>query len=206
MPDKNIDGTMFLVNRQHTVAEQYIPDGLRKTEVYGMSQSMREDAATALEAFFEAAKTEGGVSLSTVSGYRSYSKQSTIYARKKSTTGSTEAADKLVAKPGTSEHQLGLAMDIARKGSSSLTAKFGETEEGKWVYSNCHRYGFIVRYMQGFEEITGYSYEPWHIRYVGVEQATAIYESGVPMETYMSGLKLDTYDYLVHQATNEVLP
>ena len=205
MPDKNISGTMFLVNRQHAVSQAYVPDALRKTEVYGMSQSMREDAATALEELFAAAK-EAGYSLSTVSGYRSYSKQSTIYARKKATTGSVEEADKLVAQPGTSEHQLGMAMDIAKKGSSSLNFSFGDTKEGQWVYENCYRYGFIVRYLEGFEDVTGYSYEPWHIRYVGREQAEAISLSGVPMETYMSGLKLEIYDYLIHQVTNEVLP
>ena len=170
-----------------------------------MSQTMREDAAAALEELFAAAKAEG-VNLSSVSGYRSYSKQETIYARKKSTTGSVEKADALVARAGTSEHQLGLAMDIAKKGSSALNSKFGDTKEGQWVYANCYRFGFIVRYMEGFEDVTGYSYEPWHIRYVGKEQADAIYKSGVPMETYMSGLKLETYDYLIHQAANEVLP
>lgn len=206
MPDKNIDGTMFLVNRQHAVSKDYVPGPLRKTEVYGMSQSMREDAATALEELFAAAKSEAGLNLSSVSGYRSYSKQATIYQRKKESTGSVEKADALVARAGTSEHQLGLAMDIAKKGSSSLNSKFGETEEGKWVYANCHRFGFIVRYLEGFEDVTGYSYEPWHIRYVGKEQAEAIYQSGVPMEMYMSDLKLEIYDYLIHQAANEVLP
>ena len=206
MPDKNINGTLFLVNRQHAVSETFIPGPLRKTEVFGMSQSMREDAATALEELFAAAKEEAGYSLSTVSGYRSYAKQSTIYARKKASTGSAEKADLLVARPGTSEHQLGMAMDIARKGSSSLNDKFGDTKEGKWVYENCYRFGFIVRYLEGFEEITGYSYEPWHIRFVGKEQAESIYRSGVPMETYLSGLKLEYCDYLIHQVTNEVLP
>lgn len=206
MPDKNIDGNVFLVNRQHSVNEQYVPEPIRKTEVYGMSQSMREDAAAALEELFAAAKSEAGYSLATVSGYRSYSKQATIYARKKSTTGSVEKADALVARAGTSEHQLALAMDIAKKGGSSLNSGFGKTKEGQWVYENCHRFGFIVRYLEGFEDITGYSYEPWHIRYVGREQAQAIHDSGVPMETYMSAYRLDIGDYLIHQATNEVLP
>ena len=171
-----------------------------------MSQSMREDAAAALEALFAAAKSEAGYSLSSVSGYRSYAKQATIYQRKKATTGSVEKADALVARAGTSEHQLGMAMDIAKKGSSNLNAGFGKTKEGKWVYENCHRFGFIVRYLEGFEDVTGYSYEPWHIRYVGEEQAKAIYESGVPMETYLSAYRLDIGDYLIHQATNEVRP
>ncbi|MEG1891199.1 MAG: M15 family metallopeptidase [Clostridia bacterium] len=205
MPDKNIDGTAFLVNRQHAISANYVPQ-VRKTEVYGMSQSMRDDAATALEELFAAAKEEAGFSLATVSGYRSYSKQATIYARKKATTGSVEKADGLVARAGTSEHQMGMAMDIAKKGSSQLNGGFGKTKEGQWVYANAWRFGFIVRYMQGFEMITGYNYEPWHIRYVGKEHAKAIYQSGVPMETYMSSHRLAVYDYLIHQATNEVLP
>ena len=201
MPDKNMEGTMFLINRQHAVSEFFVPETLRKVEATGMSQSMRDDAATALEEMFAAAKEEG-VTLSTVSGYRSYSKQSTIYARKKASQGEEEA-DRVSARPGTSEHQLGLAMDIAKKNSSQLNTAFAETEEGQWVAGNAHRFGFIVRYLKEYEDVTGYMYEPWHVRYVGKEQARAIYESGVPMETYMTGYKLGVYDFLLHQATNE---
>ena len=201
MPDKNMEGTMFLINRQHAVSEFFVPETLRKVEATGMSQSMRDDAATALEEMFAAAKEEG-VTLSTVSGYRSYSKQSTIYARKKASQGEEEA-DRVSARPGTSEHQLGLAMDIVKKNSSQLNTAFAETEEGQWVAANAHRFGFIVRYLKEYEDVTGYMYEPWHVRYVGKEQAQAIYESGVPMETYMTGYKLGVYDFLIHQATNE---
>lgn len=200
MPDKNMDGTVYLVNRQHAVSRYFAPD-VRKVNAYGMSQKMRDDAATALEEMFAAAKEEG-IGLSTVSGYRSYSKQSTIYSRKKATQGQEEA-DRVSARPGTSEHQLGLAMDLAKKGSSQLNTGFGKTKEGQWVNENAYRFGFIVRYLEDYEEITGYMYEPWHVRYVGKEQAKAIYESGVPMETYMSGYKLGVYDFLIHQATNE---
>lgn len=201
LPDKNIDGTIFLINRQHAISELYVP-ATRKVIGPGMSQTMRDDAATALEEMFAAAKEEGH-SLAIVSGYRSYAKQSAIYARKKAKTGSAEKADELVARPGTSEHQLSLAMDLAKRGSSQLNSAFGKTEEGKWVYANAYRFGFIVRYMEGYEAITGYNYEPWHVRYVGKEHAKAIYEAGVPMETYMSDYKLQVYDFLIHQATNE---
>lgn len=205
MPDKNVDGTAFLVNRQHEISRDYMPQ-IRKVNVYGMSQAMRPDAAAALEEMFRVAKEEDGISLASVSGYRSYSKQSTIYARKKSTTGSKEKADALVALPGTSEHQLGMAMDVAQKGSSQLNAGFGKTKGGQWVSENAHRFGFIVRYQLGYEEITGYSYEPWHVRYVGKEHAKAIYEAGVPMEIYMSAHRLKVYDYLIHAVEDEVLP
>lgn len=203
LPDKQMDGTLFLVNRQHSISEFYVPNA-RKVKGPGMSQTMRLDAAEALEEMFEAAKQEG-IQLAIVSGYRSYSKQEAIYGRKKAEDGQ-EAADRVSARPGTSEHQLGMAMDLAKKGSSQLNSGFGKTKEGQWVSANAHRFGFIVRYMQGYEDVTGYMYEPWHVRYAGVEAATDIYQSGLPLEMYLSGYKLEVYDYLIHQATNEVLP
>lgn len=203
MPDKNMDGTVFLVNRQHAISKSYVPE-TRKVIGPGMSQSMREDAAAALEEMFAAAK-EDGINLAIVSGYRSYSKQSSIYSRKVKTQG-REAADRVSARPGTSEHQLGLAMDLAKKGSSQLNTSFGSTEEGKWVSANAHRFGFIVRYLKDYEDVTGYMYEPWHVRFVGKEHAQKLYETGLPMEWYISGYKLEIYDYLIHQVTNEVLP
>jgi len=196
LPDKNMEGTAFLVNRQHAISKYYVPQ-TRKVIGPGMSQTMRDDAATALEEMFAAAKDEG-IHLSIVSGYRSYSKQSSIYSRKKASQGQ-EAADRVSARPGTSEHQLGLAMDVAKKGSSQLNTSFGKTKEGIWVKENAHRFGFIVRYLEGYEDITGYMYEPWHVRYVGKAHAEALYESGEPMENYLSAYKLEVYDYLIHQ-------
>ena len=202
MPDKNIDGTFFIVNRSELISEDYVPE-VRKTSLTGMSQSMRNDAATALEEMFAAAKQDG-IYLSTVSGYRSYSKQSTLYDRKVKSAG-VETANSLVALPGSSEHQLGLAMDVSQSSDSSLTSKFANTAEGKWVALNAHRFGFIVRYPLGMEEITGYSYEPWHLRYVGQAYAQAIYVSGLPMDLYVSQHRIELYEYLI-QKTNEVLP
>jgi zinc D-Ala-D-Ala carboxypeptidase len=202
MPDKDIDGTFFLVNRSQMISEDYVPE-IRKTNLVGLSQSMRNDAADALEAMFAAAKADG-VRLSTVSGYRSYSKQSTIYSRKVKSAG-TEIANSLVALPGSSEHQLGLAMDVAKSGSSNLNSQFGATTEGQWVAENAHLYGFILRYQEGSEDITGYAYEPWHIRYVGTAYAQAIYDFGLPMDLYVSSHRVELYTYLIQQ-TSEVLP
>jgi len=168
-----------------------------------MKQSMQAEAAAALETMFAAAKAEK-VGLSTVSGYRSYTKQATIYARKKKKSGQ-ETADSLVALPGSSEHQLGIAMDLAQKGGSQLNSGFGKTKAGQWINANAYKYGFIVRYQLGKEEITGYAYEPWHVRYVGTAYAKAIFESGEPMENYVSAHRLETYEFLIKQ-TNEVLP
>ena len=188
LPEKNINGDIFLVNRQHVISEQYVPDSLRKTQVHGMSQSMREDAAAALEELFQAAQSEG-VRLSSVSGYRSYSKQSLLYTRKVNRTGSETEADKLVARPGTSEHQLGLAMDLKATPTSNLSASFAKTKQGQWVAENAHRFGFIIRYKEEWTDITGYAYEPWHIRYVGKEHAAIIYEMDIPLETYIAALR-----------------
>jgi zinc D-Ala-D-Ala carboxypeptidase len=194
MPDKDIGGTLFLVNRQHMVSEAYVPE-VRKTEVAGMSQSMRNDAATALEEMFAAAKADG-VNLATVSGYRSYTKQKTIYTRKVRTSGQ-EKADLYSAVPGASEHQLGLAMDLTQKSSSQLSSKFGDTKAGQWVAANAYRFGFIVRYQEGQEAVTGYAFEPWHVRYVGVKYATAVFTSGLPLETFVSAHRLAVYGFLI---------
>lgn len=196
MPDKNIDGTFFLVNRQHIVSDQYIPP-VRVVNAIGMKQSMRDVAATALEEMFAAAKAQK-VGLSTVSGYRSYTKQATIYARKQKST-SPETADLLVALPGSSEHQLGMAMDLAQKGGSQLNKGFGQTKAGQWIAQNAFQYGFIVRYPEDKTDITGYAFEPWHVRYVGKAFAKAIFDSGEPMEIYVSAHRLETYDFLLKQ-------
>ena len=117
MPDKDVEGTLFLVNRDHIISDAYIPD-VRVVDAIGMRQSMRRDAAAALEEMFAAAKAEK-VALSTVSGYRSYTKQETIYSRKQKTAGQ-DTADSLVALPGSSEHQMGMAMDVATGSRRSM--------------------------------------------------------------------------------------
>lgn len=181
MPDKDVNGTLFLANGDHVMAQYYAPE----TEALGLSgqaATMRSDAANALREMFEAAKADG-IKLLTVSGYRSYSKQKVIFNRKVSTTGSKAKANLLVALPGASEHQLGMAMDLGQKGATGLSSAFGKTPAGKWTMENAHRFGFIVRYQEGWEEITGYSYEPWHVRYVGKETAALLHEKNIPLET-----------------------
>ena len=187
-PQNDVDGTLFLVNRQWRVSEDYVPE-LRMTEVTGQVKRLRPEASYALEEMYAVAKDELKVTLTSVSGYRSYSKQEAIYKRKMSNVGNSKArADEYVARPGASEHQLGYAMDVGQKKSKAgLTASFGNTKGGKWIRENCYRFGFILRYQEGWEAVTGYNYEPWHVRYVGKEQAKAIYEANVPMETYLEG-------------------
>lgn len=191
-PQNDADGLLFLVNRQWTVSELYEPD-VTEAHVKGQVRNMREDAAKALEEMFAACKSEIKVTLVSVSGYRSYGKQKNIYARKlKNVKNSVEKADEYVARPGASEHQIGLAMDIGQMNSSSgLTASFGKTKGGQWIREHCWEYGFILRYQEGWEEITGYSSEPWHVRYVGKEYAKRIHEANVPLETWLAEFRTE---------------
>lgn len=120
-----------------------------------------------------------------MSGYRSYDKQSAIYSNKLKRVGSQAKADEYVARPGASEHQTGMAMDVGQVQASSLTEAFGKTVGGKWLRENCWRFGFILRYGEGWEAVTGYKYEPWHVRYVGIEVSTQLHENPMPFETWL---------------------
>ena len=184
-PQNDESGLLFLQNRQWRVSKYYEPETV-KADVIGQLQDMRADAAAALEEMFAACKAETGVSLKAVSGYRSYQRQATIYENKLEKVKTKEKADQYVARPGASEHQLGLAMDLGQKSDDvNLTSSFGKTKGGKWVAENCWRFGFILRYQEGWEDVTGYEYEPWHVRYVGKEYAQLIHEANMPLETYL---------------------
>lgn len=185
-----IGGTLFLVNRDYPLSRDYEPSDLVTPDVLCAYQgiTLRAEAAKALEQLFQAAEDEEGYRLMAISGYRSYGRQQAIYGRKIERTGSAKKAQLLVAPPGTSEHQLGLAMDVGRKSKQNLHFSFGDSKEGKWLAENAHRFGFIIRYLKEWTEITGYAYEPWHIRYVGVEHAKRIYELNIPLETYVQAL------------------
>jgi len=185
--------TLILVNRENkapvaapALALPEIPPS--KAGVAG-NLYMQPDAAGALEQLFAAAEAEQGYRLYGVSGYRSAGIQSAIYERRVEESG--DYAKKYVAPGGYSEHQTGLAMDItgASVRDQGLTSKFGETEEGLWVALNAHRFGFIIRYQLGWEKITGYNYEPWHLRYVGLEHAARLYELNIPLEEYLALLQ-----------------
>ncbi len=125
-----------------------------------------------------AAAANDGVSLFIVSGYRSYATQSGLYQRYAARDGYA-AADTYSARPGYSEHQTGLAMDL-----NSVSASFANTKEGRWLAANAYKYGFIIRYPLGKQSVTGYVYEPWHVRYLGKDLAAAVYRSGECLEEY----------------------
>ena len=188
--EMSLGGNLFLVNRDYAIEADYKPNDLVTPKVPGGNDTtmMRAEAAEALEKMFAAAKEEGDYTLIAVSGFRSYGRQSAIFERKIQTVGKKQAL-RVSAPPGCSEHQLGLAMDVGCKKKINLSASFGDTPEGQWVAENCHRFGFIIRYKAEWEEITGYMYEPWHIRYVGPEHAARIHELDIPFEYYVAQLR-----------------
>lgn len=137
-----------------------------------------EEANSALNEMIAAARQDG-IALWVVSGFRSYNTQAAIYSNYVARDG-VAAADRYSARPGYSEHQTGLAFDL-----NSLEQYFGSTPEGQWLAAHCWEYGFIIRYQEDKEEITGYMYEPWHVRYLGKETAQKVYESGLCLEEYL---------------------
>lgn len=136
------------------------------------------EAQTAFDTMRAAAKEEG-LTLKIVSGYRSYQKQDKVYHNYAARDGAA-LADRYSARAGSSEHQTGYAMDI-----NSVRQSFAETKEGKWLAAHCAEYGFILRYPKDKEAETGFMYEPWHIRYLGVELAQKITDSGLCLEEYL---------------------
>lgn len=177
-----------LVNKDHALGEGYVPSDLVTVDVAVVnsegSNQLRQIASQALTNLFEAAENNGHI-LYADSGFRSYETQEVLYNGYVERSGQAEA-DRYSAQPGKSEHQTGLTMDVtADSVGRQLVQSFGETDEGIWVRENAHRYGFIVRYPEGKEEITKYMYEPWHLRFLGIALATEIYESGLTYEEYL---------------------
>ncbi|MGD6794942.1 M15 family metallopeptidase [Metabacillus indicus] len=191
----NPENRMVLVNKEFSLPADYEPADLVSPNVpfsFGDAEVpqryIRKEAAAALERLFAQASKEG-VELFAVSGYRSYERQTGILNVEKERKGDTTALE-TVALPGQSEHQTGLAMDVTSKSADmDITEKFGDTPEGKWVQANAHKFGFIIRYQKGKEEITKFSYEPWHLRYVGVKEATEIVENQLTLEEYFKKVK-----------------
>jgi len=183
-------GNLVVVNKKYSLPIDYKPSDLVVPNVsfsYSgvLEQSyMRAPAAKQMEKMFAAAKKEG-VTLNAVSGFRSGERQKVLYNNYVARDGKA-AADQYSARPGHSEHQTGLTFDISAPSvGNGLTAALGDTKEGKWIANNAAKYGFIVRYDRGFQSRTGYTYEPWHIRYVGVDAATQIKNNGQTLEEYM---------------------
>ena len=174
---------LMLTNKFYSLDNTYNSDSMVNVSnqySYGENQMVTSETFDAFLNMFNAAKKEG-LTLIINSSYRSYEEQEEIYNEFKNTYGE-DYANSRAAKAGFSEHQTGMAIDIQTYGSSAST--FEEFDEFKWLQDNAHKYGFILRYPKDKEYLTGYEYESWHYRYVGIEAATYIYENNITFDEY----------------------
>lgn len=176
-----------LVNKTHSLPADFVPASLVTPYVLSISDVIQVNALAAdqLKAMVNAAN-ESGVTLYLTAGYISYETQDDYFEDRAGMVGEAEA-NKVIAKAGFSEHQTGLAFDFSDNASgTATTVAFAETDAGKWLIAHAHEYGFIMRYPEGKESITGYSYQPWHFRYLGADVTKAMHEISpdLTMEEY----------------------
>lgn len=176
-----------LVTKEQGISAGYVPPDLTPLPARLSASNgvrLRQVAADAVVELIDAARAEGQ-ELFVLSGFRSYEEQDRVMKQEIALVGRA-TAEKQVAPPGHSEHQLGLAADItSRRAPYELRRQFGQEPEGKWLAANAPRFGFVISYPEGKEAITGYSYEPWHIRYVGTPLAERIAASGLTLTEYL---------------------
>lgn len=187
--DRN-DWRLMLVNKQNPVPEDF------EVNLCGINDSLMADERIIDDIYrmMDAAE-EDGVDLMICSAYRSYKRQKTLFDNKINSLmrdGMTyleayRIGSMNVTVPGTSEHHLGLALDILTGSYTKMDDGFGDTDAGKWLAKNAPDFGFILRYPAGKEDITGIVYEPWHFRYVGTEYAKDITDRGLCLEEYLKG-------------------
>ncbi len=178
-----------IVNRTCRLGIEDCPVDLVEPDIFfapgaeGEKRLLRKEAAEKIEQMFETAKKEK-IMLAGVSGYRSYERQKQIYETSVKDKG-MEHTSRFIAPPGASEHQTGLAMDVSCESEGyELEETFASTKEGIWLRKNASLFGFIIRYPKGKEGITGYDYEPWHIRYVTPSFAFYLTKLNVTLEEY----------------------
>jgi D-alanyl-D-alanine carboxypeptidase len=178
-----------LVNKKNKLPENYVPKDLVYTSIpftfkeKTEKRKMRSEAATAISKLFTESKNQG-VSLLGVSAYRSHATQVALFDSYVKRDGYAKAIT-YSALPGTSEHETGLAIDVTGgNGKCAAQDCFGGTKEAKWLQAHADDYGFIIRYPKGKESVTGYKYEPWHLRYVGKSIAQTIMSQGITLEEY----------------------
>lgn len=181
---------LVLTNKENALPDDFIPEDLVIPDIRFPftedlpKKQMRKVAADKIEEMFADADEEG-LELFGQSGFRSFDRQEDIFAANVEKNGE-KAANKYSARPGESEHQTGLTMDVTSADVGfDLTTEFGETAEGQWLAEHASDYGFIIRFLEGKEDITGYQYEPWHLRYVGEEAAQEIMSEGITLEEYL---------------------
>ena len=188
---ESLPWNLKLVNFEHALDETFEPAELSEVDNGYAADSRIADATKKMIAD---ARSKDNVRIIALSAYRDYDYQMELFENKVqrlqqekgySVDKAREEAKTVVAYPGTSEHQLGLALDLVDARHVKLDESQENTAAYKWLYEHCHEYGFIVRYPNGKTDITGIIYEPWHFRYVGVEAATYIMENGITLEEYL---------------------
>ena len=182
IPARNLNNKFILVNKYYYLEEDYIPNDLEEiNKQYALNNmKMVKEAKDAFEEMSKAAKKEG-LKIIAMSTYRDYAYQTDLYNKYVKQDGK-EAADTYSGRPGFSEHQTGYAVDVYNDDESYTN--FHVTEEFKWMQEHAKEYGFILRFPEGKENETGYQYESWHYRYVGLEAATYITEKNITLEEY----------------------
>lgn len=190
-PTDEASSLWVVVNKGRALPSSYVPKNLVVPDVplrlapAAQEMHLRAEAASALEAMYGAALKDG-VKLMLASGYRSYTQQEAVYSAYVARSGVTQA-DTYSARPGHSEHQTGLAADLEPASRvCEVDDCFADTPEGKWLAANCYKYGFIIRYQKDAQNLTGYIYEPWHVRYVGDILSQALNKSGQTLEQYFN--------------------
>lgn len=179
---KNLNKEIILVNKYYYLEKDYVPDNLKLISNQYSSKEINlvSYAKEAFENLSKAAKKEN-LNVIAMSGYRSYNYQVNLYNKYVKEDGA-EAADTYSGRPGHSEHQTGLAVDVYNK--KTLYTNFEQTKEFIWMQNHAHEYGFILRFPKGKENETGYEYESWHYRYVGLEIAKYIHDNKITLEEY----------------------
>ncbi|MCH4888476.1 hypothetical protein EZV73_12865 [Acidaminobacter sp. JC074] len=178
---------MVLLNKHYYLPASYVPDGLREVDVdKNKYMELPDEVASIVEQMFKDAEADG-IHIVLASAYRSYDYQEGIFSRRVASNG-FEEAETVVAIPGESEHQTGLAIDITSAAMNyGLDQTFENDPAFDWMMENAYKYGFILRYLKGREEETGYIYEPWHYRYIGdVKASQYIMEKGLILEEYLN--------------------
>lgn len=181
---KNPNDILVLVNKNNQLQQNFIPSNLESISLkYSNSDKyLKKEAKQAFEKLSEEAK-KLGYTIIAVSAYRDYNYQNELFNYYVKEKGINYALN-CSAKPGHSEHQTGLAVDV--EGSNKSYDNFEESKEFNWMKNNAHKYGFILRYPKGKEHITGFKYEPWHYRYVGINVATYLYQNNLTLEEYLN--------------------
>ncbi|WP_237389531.1 M15 family metallopeptidase [Bacillus sp. USDA818B3_A] len=191
---QNPESITVLINKQNKLPDGYEPSDLVTPNISFIDnqiekRKMRSEASSAIEKLFTGA-SEQGISLLGVSAYRSYQSQAELFKYYENQDGYQNALN-YSALPGTSEHETGLAIDVTG-GSGKCAAEdcFAGTKEAKWIQDHAADYGFIIRYPDNKKPITGYKYEPWHLRYVGTSLAKTIMGQGITLEEYYNAIPI----------------